>query len=49
MRSSISQGRLDDLAMLSIEIVEATNLNRDKLIENFAQMKTKKEGRKCFI
>ena len=28
--------------MLSIENVEATNINKDKLIENLAQMKARK-------
>lgn len=42
LRSLLSEERLDGLAMLLIENVLATNLNKIKLIEKFSHMKARK-------
>ena len=43
LRSSISQERLDGLAMISIESKEAKALDMNKLIDEFAENKARRD------
>ena len=43
LRSTLSQQRLDDLAILSIEHVEAKSLDKNRLIDTFARINARRQ------